>query len=59
MDPAQHLGPEALTRDEVALRGQAFLAPLLGRGRARLRVRGLVCELEVIGAQPGWWMAAF
>src|SRR5262245_17103844 len=42
--------------DEAALRGQEFLAPLLGRGRARLRVRGLVYELEVARAAPGWWI---
>jgi hypothetical protein len=47
---------DALARDEAALRGQAFLAPLLGRGRARMRVRGLVYELDVVGARRGWWI---
>jgi hypothetical protein len=47
---------DALAREEAALCGQAFLAPLLGRGRARIRVRGLVYELEVAGARPGWWI---
>jgi hypothetical protein len=46
---------DALARDEAALRGQEFLAPLLGRGRARIRVHGLVYELDVLGARPGWW----
>jgi hypothetical protein len=40
--------------DEAALRGQAFLAPLLGDGRVRVRVRGLIYELGVARAQPGW-----
>src|SRR5215475_15025868 len=44
------------SHDEAALRGQAFLAPLLERGRARIRVRGLVYELDVVGARSGWWM---
>jgi hypothetical protein len=47
---------EALIRDEAALRGQPFLAPLLGLGRARMRLAGLVYELEVVEARPGWWM---
>src|SRR5689334_24203914 len=45
-----------LARDEAALAGQAFLAPLIPGGRARLRLRGLVCELVVAGARPGWWI---
>jgi hypothetical protein len=47
---------DALARDEAALRGQAFLALLLGHSRARIRVRGLVYELEVLGARAGWWI---
>lgn len=46
----------ALARDEAALGGQAFLAPLLEHGRARVRVRGLVYDLHVAGARAGWWM---
>ncbi len=46
---------ETLARDEAALRGQEFLAPLARGGRARLRVRGLIYELVVAGARPGWW----
>jgi hypothetical protein len=46
----------ALIHEEAALRGQVFLAPMLGRGRARIRVRGLVYELDVVGARSGWWM---
>jgi hypothetical protein len=47
---------DALAHDEAALRGQVFLAPLLGRGRARIRVRGLVYELDVVRARTGWWI---
>lgn len=46
----------ALARDEAALRGQEFLAPLERGGRARLRVRGLIYELAIADAQPGWWI---
>ena len=45
-----------LAADERAARGQEFLAPLLEDGRARLRVRGLIHELAVTGAAPGWWI---
>jgi hypothetical protein len=45
-----------LARDEAALAGQEFLAPLAQGGRARLRLRGLICELAVAGARPGWWV---
>jgi hypothetical protein len=47
---------DVLARDEAALGGQTFLAPLLDQGRARVRVRGLVYELHVAGARAGWWM---
>lgn len=47
---------DALGAEERALRGQAFLAPLVGEGRLRLRVRGIVYELRVRGAAPGWWV---
>jgi hypothetical protein len=47
---------DRLANDEATLRGQAFLAPLLGDGRVRVRVRGLVYELGVARAQPGWWL---
>jgi hypothetical protein len=47
---------DALAHDEAALRGQAFLAPLLGHSRARIRVRGLVYELDVLEARAGWWI---
>lgn len=46
----------AFTRDEAALRGQPFLAPLAGGTRVRLGVRGLVYQLAIEGARPGWWM---
>lgn len=46
----------ALARDEAELRGQRFLAPLAAGGRARVRMRGLVHELRVAGARPGWWL---
>src|SRR5262245_16478495 len=46
---------DAIARDEVALRGQEFLAPLLG-GRVHVRVRGLIYALRVAGAPPGWWI---
>ena len=45
-----------LAHEEAALRGQAFLAPLLGDGRVRVRVRGLIYELGVARAQPSWWL---
>lgn len=41
---------------EAALQGQEFLAPLLRDGRARLRLHGLVYELRVTDARPGWWL---
>jgi hypothetical protein len=47
---------ESLARDEATLRGQVFLAPLGARGRARVRVGGLVYELSVADARPGWWL---
>ena len=47
---------DSLARDEAALRGQMFLAPLGAQGRARVRVRGLVYELELARSQPGWWL---
>src|SRR5690349_10497978 len=47
---------DSLARDEAALRGQTFLAPLLADGRARLRMHGLVYELAVARAQAGWWL---
>ncbi|MFP4435732.1 MAG: hypothetical protein ACLFVO_00485 [Chloroflexaceae bacterium] len=40
---------------EAALHGQEFMAPLLRDGRARLRLRGLIYELRVTDARPGWW----
>jgi hypothetical protein len=46
---------DRMARDEAMLRGQEFLAPLTRGARARLRVRGLVYELAVAGAAPGWW----
>ncbi len=45
-----------LGRDEAALREGTFLAPLVGRGRARLRVRNLVYEFAVADPRPGWWI---
>jgi hypothetical protein len=47
---------ERMAHDEAVLRGQEFLAPLTRGGRARLRVRGLIYELAVAGAMPGWWL---
>src|SRR4051812_17748545 len=47
---------DSLARDEAALRGQTFLAPLGARGHARVRVGGLVYEMSVAGARPGWWL---
>lgn len=47
---------DTLARDEATLRGQTFLAPLLPRGRARVRVRGLLYEFAVAGARAGWWI---
>jgi hypothetical protein len=32
-----------------------FFTPLTTEGKARLRVSGLVYELQVKNAQPGWW----
>ncbi len=46
----------ALAREEAAVRGQEFLAPLLLGGRARLRIQGLIYEFVVDDAQPGWWI---
>jgi hypothetical protein len=45
-----------LAQAEAALRGQEFLAPLVGRGRVRLRLHGLIYTLVVPGAQAGWWV---
>ena len=45
-----------LAHDEAAMGGQEFLAPLAQRGRARLRLRGMICQLTVAGARPGWWI---
>lgn len=45
-----------LGQAEAALHGQEFLAPLVGRGRARLRLQGLIYELTVPIPQPGWWV---
>jgi hypothetical protein len=45
-----------LARDEAALGRQEFLAPLTPGGRARLRLRGLICELAVAAPRPGWWV---
>lgn len=47
---------DALTRDESAMRGQEFLAPLAAHGHARLRLRGLIHTLNVEAAKPGWWI---
>jgi hypothetical protein len=47
---------DSLAREEASLRGQVFLAPLGAQGRARVRVAGLVYELELAHAQPGWWL---
>ena len=47
---------DRMARDEATLRGQEFFAPLTRGGRARLRVRGLIYELAVAGAAPGWWL---
>jgi hypothetical protein len=47
---------DSLAHDEAALYGQIFLAPLHAHGCARVRVRGLVYELGVARAQPGWWL---
>ena len=55
MERVKHL-IDALAREEAAIRGQEFLAPLLQDGRARLRLRGLMHELAVAGARPGWWI---
>ncbi len=45
-----------LSRAEASLQGQEFLAPLVRRGRARLRIQGLIYELALPDAQPGWWI---
>src|SRR5690242_6828694 len=47
---------DRLAREEAALRGQAFLAPLDAHGRVRVRVHGLVYELDVTQPQSGWWL---
>lgn len=47
---------DMLAREEAALRGQAFLAPLLPQGRARVRLRGLLYEFIVANARAGWWI---
>ncbi len=36
--------------------GRPFLAPLTTTGRARLRLHGLIYELRVTNATPGWWI---
>jgi hypothetical protein len=46
----------SLAREEAAVRGQEFLAPLLRGGRARMRIQGLIYEFIVTDAQPGWWI---
>ncbi|NJN65633.1 MAG: hypothetical protein HC884_02415 [Chloroflexaceae bacterium] len=45
-----------LSREEAALYGQEFLAPLTVGGRVRLRLRGLIYEFAVPNARPGWWV---
>jgi hypothetical protein len=45
-----------LVKHEQTLHGQTFFAPLTMDGKARLRVQGLVYELQVKNAQPGWWL---
>jgi hypothetical protein len=47
---------DALARNEAGLSGQKVFAPLLGDGRVRVRLRGLIHELLVRNAQPGWWV---
>jgi hypothetical protein len=46
---------EKLARAEQALRQRVIVTPLARGGRARVRVAGLVYELKVAGARPGWW----
>lgn len=40
---------------EAALRGRELVAPLLGDGRVRTRVAGLVYTLAAQAPAPGWW----
>ncbi len=36
--------------------GRPFLSPLTTAGRARLRLHGMIYELRVAKATPGWWI---
>ncbi len=36
--------------------GRPFLSPLTMAGRARLRLHGIIYELRVANATPGWWI---
>ncbi|NJP06684.1 MAG: hypothetical protein HC837_14190 [Chloroflexaceae bacterium] len=47
---------QRLSQAEAALSGQLFLAPLLRGGRARLRLQGLIYQLQVDNQSPGWWV---
>lgn len=40
---------------EAALRGRELVAPLLGDGRIRVRVAGLIYTLAAQAPAPGWW----
>lgn len=45
-----------LAAAERQLIGQTFLAPLVGGGRVRLRLGGLLYSFVVGSATPGWWI---
>jgi hypothetical protein len=45
-----------ISAQTATLRQRTFLTPLLRGGKARLRVEGLIYEVTVRHARPGWWL---
>lgn len=41
-------------REEDAFLASEFVAPIVGRGKVRVRIAGVVCELSVVAPVAGW-----
>ena len=47
---------DKLERAERDFLGTAFLAPIVGDGRVRVRIAGVVCHLRVTKCRAGWYV---
>ncbi|MBX9685928.1 MAG: hypothetical protein K2X27_04450 [Candidatus Obscuribacterales bacterium] len=56
--PGERLDPLAIVskiaRQEKELQGKTFVAPYVGGGKVRLRLKGIICEMDAGGCPEGW-----